>query len=321
MYANRPPLFLLLAVVLMLAVRTGGAVAEEAESGRRAPSGPRDGNAGAPGGQAVLLSECEVDGTEHTVDVGGRKLNGFVYGEGSPTIVLVSGFGAPQAYWNRTVPALAEGASVVTYDRAGYGRSEVGDLPLDGGRAAADLHRLLEGMEVAPPYLVVGHSYGASVARLFCSAYPDDIGGLVLVDGQHEDILGEQLRVLEGDDLAALEQAVARMGEMADPGSEMGSQSETREQLRGSAPLPQVPYVVITAGDRSRAMPPIFSDEGKEVLIALGVELQQRLVELIPGGEHVLAEGVGHNIPVDHPEIVTAPVLEMVKAIRPAEGL
>ena len=95
-----------------------------AEAQQRSPAGD-------PGG-AVVLEECEVDGTEHAIDVGGRTLHGVVYGEGAPTVVLIGGFNAPQAYWNSVVPAIAEMATVVTYDRAGYGLSEVGDLPLDG---------------------------------------------------------------------------------------------------------------------------------------------------------------------------------------------
>ena len=272
--------------------------------------------AGGPGGQAMMTQECEIDGTEHVVDVGGRKLHGIVYGEGAPTVVLIGGFNAPQAYWNGIVPAIAEQATVVTYDRAGYGKSEIGDLPLDGGQSARDLDVLLREMEVPTPYIVVGHSYGVHVARLFAAACSDDMGGLILVDGQYQGILDEQRNVLDGQDLEKLEEMVVMMAEMTGPQSELAYRETTTEQLRESGPLPEIPFVVITAGDRSRAMPPVSSEEAKAKLAELAIRLQDRLVALIPGGTHIVAEGVGHNVHVEKPEVLLDPLGEMIELIQ-----
>lgn len=73
-------------------------------------------------------------------------------------MVLVSGFGAPQDYWNPVVPDLAAQTTVLTYDRAGIGKSEMGDLPTHGTQAAIDLHRLLDKPNLPKPYIVIGHS-------------------------------------------------------------------------------------------------------------------------------------------------------------------
>jgi pimeloyl-ACP methyl ester carboxylesterase len=280
------------------------------------PQGRPGGGPGGHGGQAVVVPDCEFEGTEHFIDVGGRRLHGYVYGAGAPTVVLVSGLNAPQAYWNAVVNGIAGATTVITYDRAGYGRSEVGELPLDGAQSARDLHALLAGMGVPGPYVLVGHSYGVGVARLFASAYPENTGGLILVDGQHEDILDEQRKILEGEDLERLEEMVAMMESMADETTEIGSSQLTMEQLRSSGPLPEVPFVVITAGKRSMALPPFFSDAAREKLIALGLSLQERLVALIPGGRHIVAEGVGHNVQVEKPDVVTGPLGEMIDRIR-----
>lgn len=277
---------------------------------------PQGGPRGGPVGQAMVVPDCRFEGTEHLIDVGGRKLHGFIYGEGAPTVVLVSGLNALQAYWNAVVNEVAGSTSVVTYDRAGYGRSEVGELPLHGVQSARDLHALLAGMGVPGPYVLVGHSYGVGVARLFASAYPEDTGGLILVDGQHEDILDEQRKLLEGKDLERLEEMVGMMESMADETSEIGSSQLTMEQLRSSGPLPEIPFVVITAGKRSMALPPLFSDAAREKLTALGLSLQERLVALIPGGRHIVAEGVGHNVQVEKPEVLTVPLIDMIEGIR-----
>ena len=122
------------------------------------------------------------------IDVGGRRLHCAVYGSGGPTVVFVSGFQAPQAYWNPVVPGIAEITTAVTYDRPGYGKSERGDRPVHGLQAADDLHVLLGKLGVSKPYLLVGHSYGGRIVRSFAAAYPADTAGLILEEAGHEDL-------------------------------------------------------------------------------------------------------------------------------------
>jgi pimeloyl-ACP methyl ester carboxylesterase len=267
-------------------------------------------------GQTVRIVVNRMDPNDRMVDVGGRKLHCRVYGGGAPTVVLISGLHAPQTYWDSVIPSLSEKATVVTYDRPGYGNSETGGLPLHGKQAANDLHLLLEELGVPKPYLIVGHSYGGDIARLFTAAYPGDMGGLVLEDTQHEDILREQREQLKGRDLEILEEMVARMSHTDDPKTEMDYRLSTTEQLRNSDPMPQIPYVVITSGKRSKAVPPVFSESAREELIRLGLRLQGRLVKLIPGGEHIVAEGAGHNIHVEKPGVLLRPVVEMIDEIN-----
>ena len=209
----------------------------------------------APSGQYAKLTGIDVEAVEKMVDVGGRKLHCRVFGDGSPTVVLISGLNAPQEYWNPVIPAVCGKATVVTYDRPGYGKSERGKLPLHGKQAAEDLHVLLEELDVPKPYVVVGHSYGCGIARLFASIYPRDMGGLILEDGQHESILDEQRKLLEGPDLEALEAMAARMSNSSDPKTELDYMPATMEQLEKSGPLPAMPFVVITSGERSKAVP------------------------------------------------------------------
>ena len=49
------------------------------------------------------------------------------------------------------------------------------------------------------------------------------------------------------------------------------------------------------------------------------MKLQQRLVALIPGGKHVDAEGVGHNIHIEKPEILIDLISEMIDRIQSSE--
>lgn len=262
------------------------------------------------------IPEISTPKTEKMVDVEGRKLHSFFYGEGSPAVILVSGFGAAQTYWNPVIPDLAARTMVVTFDRAGIGKSEIKDLPTHGLQSAKDLHVLLEKMNIPKPYILIGHSYGGDVVRLFASLYPGDMGGMILEDAQHEAVLDEQRKILKGKNLQRLEEMVARFSPPENPKTEGDYRNITIEQLKDSNRLPDIPFIVLTAGNRSQAMPPIFSEEAKEEIAKLGIEMQKKLATLIPGGKHIIVEDVGHNIHIEKPDALIGPVLGMITDIR-----
>jgi pimeloyl-ACP methyl ester carboxylesterase len=116
------------------------------------------------------------------VDVGGYKLHIYCAGAGSPTVVLDAVGGGSSAQWALVQPEIAATTRVCAYDRAGFGWSELGPEPRDAHQQVRELHTLLANAEVAGPYMLVGHSYGGRVARVYAAQYPDEVVGLVLVD-------------------------------------------------------------------------------------------------------------------------------------------
>lgn len=125
---------------------------------------------------------------------------------GGPPVVLVHGSLDDHRAWDRVAPALAATHTVVRYDRRGHGSST---CPPGQGRISedvADLAGLLHALELDAP-LVVGHSYGASVALLLAATHPELTGGLLL----HEPPLFGLLR----DDQATHELAAAAASELA----------------------------------------------------------------------------------------------------------
>lgn len=121
------------------------------------------------------------------VDVGGRRLHLVTRGERGPSVVVLAGQGDFSLSWRAWQAALAESARVSVYDRAGLGWSDPGPADATLADAVEDLRRLLARAEVAGPHLLVGHSYGGMLARLYAHRYPAEVAGLVLVDAAHED--------------------------------------------------------------------------------------------------------------------------------------
>ena len=138
------------------------------------------------------------------VDIGGRKIYMECQGKGRPTVVFVAGAQDRAETWSTTqkpseqavLPAIAETNRVCAYDRPGTilatgdgpedfekSRSDPVDQPTTLQDHVDDLHALLKASgEGKRPYVVVGHSMGGAVSRLYASQYPEEVSGLVLVD-------------------------------------------------------------------------------------------------------------------------------------------
>jgi pimeloyl-ACP methyl ester carboxylesterase len=118
------------------------------------------------------------------VDVGGHRLHLYCAGTATPTVLLESGLGETDAYWGWISSAVARDTKVCVYDRAGRGWSDPAPAEQDGVAVATDLHTLLARARVAGPFVLVGHSSGAQYVRIFAGRYPEQVAGMVLLDGQ-----------------------------------------------------------------------------------------------------------------------------------------
>jgi pimeloyl-ACP methyl ester carboxylesterase len=128
------------------------------------------------------------------VQAGNARLNIDCSGNGSPTVILDSGMGVPAVGWLKVQPDVAKFSRVCSYDRAGYGWSEVGPKPRTSLQIARELRALLDASGEKGPYVMVGHSFGGYNVRVFTGMYPSDVVGMVLIDAEHGD---EQKRIEE----------------------------------------------------------------------------------------------------------------------------
>src|SRR5215813_13487568 len=116
------------------------------------------------------------------VSVGHHRLHIRCEGDGGPSVIFDAALGGSSLSWTLVQPAVARLTQACSYDRAGFGWSDAGPLPRTAGRIADELNELLHAAAVAPPYVLVGHSYGGLVMRLYASRHPNDVAGLVLIE-------------------------------------------------------------------------------------------------------------------------------------------
>ena len=116
------------------------------------------------------------------VDIGTHTLHLRCVGNGTPAVVFDAALGGSSLSWSLVQPSVAELTHCCSYDRAGFGWSEPGPVPRTAGRIAIELYELLQRAAVRGPYLLVGHSFGGLVMRLFASRHPSEVAGLVLIE-------------------------------------------------------------------------------------------------------------------------------------------
>jgi len=191
---------------------------------------------------------------QHMVQIEpGRRLNLYCIGEGSPTVVFEAGQGWPLVTWGYVQPAVTKKVRACSYDRAGIGFSDGSNRPGSAANMVDDLHRLLTAASIKPPYVLVGHSFGGMVVRLYADTYPTEVVGMVLVDPAVED----QLATFQKLDLKHRDMAKYRQ-ETVEPDLEQGRQCVAAAKaglVRGSdmykqctvEPLPELSEAVNAA--------------------------------------------------------------------------
>jgi pimeloyl-ACP methyl ester carboxylesterase len=288
----------------------------------------------------------------HMVDVGGRKLHVLCNGKASgPTVVIEQGAGSPSILWWPVQNEVAAFARVCTYDRAGYLWSEDAARVRSLEERVTDLHAVLAGADVPGPYIMVGHSFGGPLIRLFARRYRDAVAGMVLVDTPEETVilrpsyddyatkLGYFARALEVasrlgvirlaslfmtdvphglsrhdfDAMKALAVQPAFFRAMADDPASFSRERDTLGSLSGAGALGDMPLVVVTHGQKFPGPAAVLEDGW--------LDGQHRLAALSSRGTLVVAERSNHMVQSDQPEIVLAAIMRVYGMVVTSEPL
>jgi pimeloyl-ACP methyl ester carboxylesterase len=268
------------------------------------------------------------------------------HGKGSPTVVFVSGAGDRTETWSKTLdpskqavlPAIAETNRVCAYDRPGTvlatgegvedfekSRSDPVPQPTTLQDGAADLHALLSASGERGPYVVVAHSMGGAIAKLYASEYPQDVSGLVLVDATFyeartalTDEQWENWKVLLGG--SPSEEALDLY-----PDLEWFDHQRNLEQALAADPLKPMPLIVLQSDEPFDLTPyvedgtlPLTADQAeqfRQLLYQAWQDAMADLVSQVPGARLITNTDSSHYIHQEQPQLVIDSIREVVDAV------
>lgn len=239
-------------------------------------------------------------------------------GAGPYTVIFESGFGRDLNVWRNVAPAIAKSNKVLTYSRAGHGRSEArpGTPSLDS--RTDQLEQLIAAAGLPPPFILVGHSYGGFLIRSYAARHPRHVAGMVFVDPSDE----HQNAALRKLDPAGVDSDARLLAQFMPPRlqPELGQVQAILDsgKLNLAGPLPDVPVAVLTSVQH-RAKPELFLET--PAAVAVWRDLHARFFGTFTSGVHVVTSHSGHNIHQEEPQLVINAVEHVIAAADQARAV
>ena len=294
-------------------------------------------------------SQNKVSPPGEMVDIGGFRLHALVCGQGTPAVILEPALGGFALQYAPIQSAVSAFTRVLAYDRAGQGWSDISPSPRTPANLASELKALLGRLDIQPPFILAGHSFGGLLVRIYAGLHPDEVAGVVLIDASHEDLydlfpdmdkmvkraamgvrllklasrvgLGKQLTKLSLGSAAkslSREDLDAFLKVLGQPKHQEATLAEYAQHRFYFGPGSEVPH---TLGDLPLTVVSAeYSVSGKgkigkltgDQMNAEQQRLKKDLVQLSSQGEQVIVPGATHLSILTRPEYVA----QVVEAIR-----
>jgi pimeloyl-ACP methyl ester carboxylesterase len=268
-----------------------------------------------------------------TAQSGGQVIRGTSVGQGTKTVVLLTGLGAPALWWHELgddeskvagllqslpwqdrpflAPSLALFARIISYDRAGIGESSPPRTARGLDDYLSELEAVLAAVEVDCPVVLVGHSLGGVVALAYARRFPERVAGLVLLDSSHPDQLARFAAVTDAERLDTEAEDRRLMSEKHPERPDLNS-------LLGQGPLGvgelgALPVIVVSRESfvgKERPADVLAEDwRSMQARDSVWQQLQAGLATLSTQARHLPLSGSGHHVHFDQPQ-------EVIGAIR-----
>lgn len=259
----------------------------------------------------AALGACALAAAEdgRMVQVGPERLHVLQQGSGPFTVVFEAGFASDLSVWRKVLPEAAKQSRVLAYSRAGTGQSPARALPLGLEQSGAEFEQMLAAAGAQPPYLLVGHSYGAFLIRYFAARHPGQVAGMVFVDPADEGLETalkriDPARVLQDQRALAASMPPRWQGDL-----NVVQQILDAGRLPAMPALPDVPTVLLTSV-RTRAQSDFFLETTEAVRIKR--ERHQAFFSQFSSGAHVVTPNSGHTIQLMEPQLVNAAIAQVL---------
>ena len=286
-------------------------------------------------------------------DVNGYVMHLYCLGNGSPTLVLESGHGESFIVWGKVQQSLSKVTQTCSYDRAGFGYSADQPGERDAIQIADQLHALLNKAQITTPIILEGHSGGGLYARVYASKFPKRIAGLALVDATSPIPLPQPAFSTALDHHSNMEFAFVKTAVALGAARLMGQCDEvppgltaytgwvkanachypqldtyvredrglekSRKEAAATGPFGNLPILILSQ-DPKRDMPASLqqrvSSNDWNLYTSAHQKEQEAYLRLSTISRLVIAEGSGHYIHYDRPDLVIQETTKFIEQIR-----
>lgn len=246
--------------------------------------------------------------------------------KGKPVIIFENGRGTDFEYWLPIIKEVAKGNATFAYNRPRIGSSEDDNQIPTIDHIIEVLRQSLLAKGLKPPYILVGHSWGAAYIRTFASFYPDEIAGLIFVDPH--DFVKKGGGRLPYQEIGLTESQIDSLFAVYDKSAddyiaqgpkfvveEMKAQiefSKTGFELCNRNPLPEVPVHFIMAGGNPITIEETASLYDQEKMFRINNNIKMKswieLLNPLKYGKFFYCSNSGHYIPKDDPDIIISSI-------------
>lgn len=300
--------------------------------------------------QRKRIAEAHLPGQIYQVN--GHGMHMVCMGNGSPAIVLDTGLGDDFTTWLKVQPALSKVTRVCSFDRSGFGASEMTPGPHDAATLSAQLHELLRQTGIEKPFVLMGHSISGLYLRSYATRYTGDLAALVFVDGAtplQDDRVPRSLVAIQDQQRSEMpwQKLLMTIGwyrlhgdcDSVTPGfeaygaiiranncaptqfdaleAELDAERNSGEETLHAGPFPHLPVLILSRDPAS--LPSTWPVEVAKANAVVWNQMQEESKRLSPVSRRVIARGSDHYIHVDRPDLVIREVTQLVEGIRRSE--
>jgi len=245
----------------------------------------------------------EIVKSDKFVDIGTHKLQVVLSDIPSKyTIILEAGGGNYSEAYKEIQDTLAKitGTRVMSYDRSGFGQSELGPDTFTAIDEVDALKKCLEVQGFKNNYILVGHSYGGFLIQLFTLQYPELVKGLVLIDPMN-------VKFVDKFGLDNLNAVTPYFENPTENYEKAGNRMVDNfpvicKRLRGYELPTDIPVLLITSGN-----PPVPD---------IWRKCHEEMVKNSKNHKLIIAEGNNHDIVTENPELVLNTIIKLTNSIQ-----
>jgi pimeloyl-ACP methyl ester carboxylesterase len=281
------------------------------------------------------------------VEIRGLRFHYREWGNQGQPVVLLHGLASTSHIWDLTAPLLQKEYRVLALDQRGHGKSDKPDEGYDFVSMTADLQAFCRYHGLQLP-VVIGHSWGASVALEYAVANPEEVLGLVMVDGGYMEMSGRmsweeaeqrlappQLDDMPLEEFLAMAQSWGGISEIWSPevehivlaNFEISKQQTIRPRLRRAnhmkilrALWEQQTSQLFQSLARPALLAPArrqSQDEGEQRFLAVKLEAIDRLQQSLDGRVQIQwMEDSIHDVPVQRPQLLAGAINAFIGGLK-----